>query len=169
MTLDILRKTGGWCVELQQPLKHGPKHEINQIEIRPCTADHMIRWAQEKIPSTLALLSELSDVPERLLRQLPSHDFDRVMLALAHLLPNIIKKDWEEGNRPIATPDEELPAHEAYVPAPDQVDPRYPSAQGPVVRMPPGPIMAPPKPTPEEMGDGSGLNMAIPPTVNPVH
>jgi len=68
MTLDILRKTGGWCVELNQPLKLGPNKEITAIEIRPTTADQMIRWGQQRIPSTLALLSELCDVPEKVLQ-----------------------------------------------------------------------------------------------------
>ena len=165
MTLDILRKTGGWCVELHQPLKFGPNHEIKQIEIRPPTADHTIRWAQAKIPSTLALLSELCDVPERVLRQLPMQDFDRVMLALAYVMPTVIKNDWEEGNRPMATPDEEMPVHEVHVPGPDQLDPRFPAADGPVVRYGAGPVMQKPPPEPE----GSGMNVSVPETTLPVH
>jgi hypothetical protein len=169
MTLDILRRTGGWCVELQHPLKSGPGpgHEITQIEIRPSTADHMIRWVNFQIPSVLALLSELTDVPERILRQLPSQDFDRVMLAFHNLLPAAIKQDWVEGTRPLATPPDELPPQE-LIPPPDQLDPRYPSAGGPVVRMGPGPAIKPPSP-PEEQGDGSGMNMAMPQTAVPVH
>ncbi len=161
MTLDILRKTGGWAVELQQPLKLGPNHEIAQIEIRPTTADHMIRWAEGRIPSTLALLSELCDVPERALRQLPSADFDRVMLALHNVLPNVIKNDWAEGGRPLATPEESLPAQEVMVPGTDQLDPRFPAAEGPVVRMGNAPL----KPPSRDDGDGSGMSMDMPVTI----
>jgi hypothetical protein len=164
VTLDILRKTGGWCVELQQPLKLGPNHEIAQIEIRPSTADHMIRWVQEKIPSTLALLSELCDVPERALRQLPSHDFDRVMLAFHNILPAAIRQDWTDGTRPLATPEEDIPVQQAMVPGTDQLDPRFPAAEGPVVRMGNAPL----KPPSRDDGDGSGMNMDLPPILSSV-
>lgn len=165
MTLDILRRTGGWCIELQQPLRLGPTKEITQIEIRPTTADHMIRWGQQRIPSTLALLAELTDVPERVLRQLPSHDFDRVMRALiVGIMPEVMKVDVEQGTRPLATPESEIPEQEAYVPPPDQIDPRFPAVDGPVVRMPPGPIIQP-KP-PEEPAP---MNMMPPLAARPVH
>src|SRR4029077_17426134 len=139
---------------IQQPLK-GHGKEITQIEIRPPTADHMIRWAQQKIPSSLALLSELCDVPEKLLRKLPSTDFDRVIMAFVHLMPTIIKQDWEAGNRPLATPEEELPPQEQYVPPPDQLDPRFPAVDGPVQRLKRSP---PPKPEPEsELENGAAM------------
>jgi hypothetical protein len=169
MTLDILRRTGGWCVELQQPLKLGPGKEITQIEIRPMTADHTIRWGEEAIPSTLALLSELCDVPERALRQLLHQDFDRVMMALGNVVSSIVKKSWEEGTRPLSTPDELLPAQEQFVPAVDQQDPRFPDAGGPVVRMQPGPIISPPAPQRDPADNGSGMNLSMPNVVAPVH
>ena len=59
MTLDILRRTGGWCVELQQPLKHHTG-DITAIEIRPLTGDLTIRWTNFEISSMLALLSRRS-------------------------------------------------------------------------------------------------------------
>lgn len=159
MTLDILRKTGGWCVELQRPLMVGPGREITQVEIRPTTADHMIRWMEGRIPSTLALLAELSDVPEPVLRQLLTADFDRVLMALHSVLPPIIKKDWEEGSRPLSTPEAELDTQQ-YVPAPDQIDPRFPAADGPVVRMGTGPLR-PPQPD----DDVPDMNLTAPSAV----
>jgi len=167
MTLDILRKTGGWCVELGQPLKVSPSKEITAIEIRPTTADQMIRWGQQRIPSTLALLSELCDVPEKVLRQLPSADFDRVMMALINIMPGVMKADFEQGARPLATPEEDLPQQEAHVPAPDQIDPRYPAADGPVVRMPPGPILQPPNKTADD--EAAQMNVRPPMAARPVH
>ena len=132
MSLDILRKTGGWCVELQTPLKHHTG-DVTAIEIRAPTADLVIRWGNYEISSMLALLSRLCDLPERLLRQLPQHDFDRVMFALINVVGPQIKADIEEGKRLLATPDEELPEEQA-IPVPDQIDPRFPAASGPVVR-----------------------------------
>jgi hypothetical protein len=172
VTLDILRRTGGWCVELQQPLK-GNSGDIPAIEIRPTTADQIIRWAQGQIPSTLALLSELCGVPERTLRQLPNQDFERVMLAMTYLMPAIVKADWEKGDRPLATPNEELVQQEDYVPPPDPVDPRFPLVDGPVRRMPPNPPANAKGPVassvPEPEGDAALMNMAAPPVITPVH
>lgn len=153
-------------IELQQPLKLGPSKEIAAIEIRPTTADHMIRWGQQKIPSTLALLSELCDVPERALRQLPSHDFDRVMQALIAVMPAVMKVDFEQGQRPLATPESEMPEQEQHVPAPDQVDPRFPAADGPVVRMPPGPII---QANSNKDDEAAPMNMSPPMAARPVH
>ena len=148
-----------------QPLKLGPSKEISQLEIRPTTADQMIRWGQGKIPSTLALLSELCDVPEKVLRQLPSGDFDRVMMALINIMPAVMKADFEQGHRPLATPEEDLPAQEQLVPAPDQIDPRFPAVDGPVVRMPPGPVIQ----QPSKADDAAPMNMMPPNAARPVH
>jgi hypothetical protein len=136
MTLDILRKTGGWCVELQQPLK-SHTGDITAIEIRPPTADIVIRWGNYEIDSMLALLSRLCDLPERLLRQLPTADFDRVMFAFMNTVGATIKADIESGKRLLATPDEQMTEPEQLVPPPDPVDPRFPDPGGPVVRLKP--------------------------------
>ena len=134
MTLDILRKTGGWCVELQQPLR-SHTGDITQIEIRPPTADIVIRWGNYEIDSMLALLSRLCGLPEKLLRQLPTADFDRVMFAFMNTVGSSIKADIEGGKRLLATPDEQLTEPEQIIPPPDQVDPRFPDPGGPVVRL----------------------------------
>lgn len=133
MTLDILRRTGGWCIELQQPLKHRGA-DIAAVEIRPPTADLVIRWTAFEIPSMLAMLSRLCDLPERLLRQLPQHDFDRVMFAFMQVVGPQIKAECEGGTRLLATPEEDLPESER-IPVSDQVDPRFPAVDGPVVRL----------------------------------
>jgi hypothetical protein len=138
------------------------------VEIRPATADHIIRWAQWRIPSTLALLAELSDIPEKTLRQLTSSDFDRVMLAMINVLPPLIKADWEQGQRPMATPEEELPEAERGVPPPDPLDPRFPAAEGPVRRLQSQPL--PPTTTsPPEAETPPEMNMVPPSVIQPVH
>lgn len=168
MTLDILRRTGGWCVELAVPLRHGPGREIEQIEIRTATADQIIRWTQGQIPSLMSLLSELCGVSEMMLRQLSSGDFERVTMAMLSVIPSIIKESWERGERPLATPVEELP-QELSAPPPDQIDPRFPAADGPVRRLQkreppraPAPEL-PPEPPPE----GGELNMGMPDMIRP--
>jgi hypothetical protein len=156
MTLDILRKTGGWAVELAQPLKHHTG-DITVIEIRPPTADLVIRWGNFEIQSMLALLSRLCGLPESLLRQLPQSDFNRVMLAFMNVVGPDIKADCESGKRLLATPDEDLPESEK-IPPPDQQDPRFPDAGGPVVRL------AEKKPPP---GD-TPMNFAPPPATEAI-
>lgn len=140
MTLDILRKTGGWCVELQQPLKTHAG-EVTAIEIRSLTADHVIRWDNFEISSQLALLSELCGVSERSLRQLPATEFSRVMFAFNNMLP----PTFNTKDRLMATPDDQLPPEE--IPPPDQQDPRFPATSGPVVRLT---ERKPPVPPPED-------------------
>jgi hypothetical protein len=161
MSIDILRRSGGWCVELQYPLR-GHAGDISAIEIRRPTGDHVIRWGEGAIVSLLALLSELSDVPEKLLRQLPSNEFDRVIFALLQTIPAAMKADLEKGERPLATPEYELPPSER-VPAPDQIDPRFPAVDGPVQRI----RQEPPAVVPA--ADGSGMNLTAPSVSQPVH
>ena len=133
MASDTLRKSGGWCVELRYPVKHHIAGEISAIEIRKPNADQVIRWRQDQYPSILAFLSQLCGVQERVLRQLDSDDFDRVIFAFMNCMPSAVKDDLGESKKPLATPDDELPEAER-VPIPDQVDPRFPVADGPVVR-----------------------------------
>jgi hypothetical protein len=154
MTLDILRKTGGWCVELQQPLKTH-SGAVSAIEIRPPSADHVIRWGAYEIPSMLALLSELCGLSEKELRQLPATEFSRVMFAFNSVLPPTI--DTKE--RLLATPEEQMPVSE-QVPPPDQDDPRFPAAGGPVVRL----AEKKPQPAPEE----KPLDLSPPPITEAV-
>ena len=161
MTTTTLKRNGSWVVELQQPL-HGFGREHTEITIRPATADHMIRWGLQQVPSTMALLAELCDIPEKILRQLPIQDFNRVMLALNHVVPDNVKTDWNEGNRPLATAEEELPLQEQGIPPPDPEDPRFPKVDGPVVRMKPGP------PTSPEPVDDGGMNLAPPTAMHAV-
>ena len=128
MTIDILRKTGGWMVELQQPLM-GRSGEITAVEIRRPTADVVIRWGKWQIESTLALMAELTGLPEKVIRQLPNDDFDRVLFALTNVVGPIIKADLETGARPLALEEEQLPEAERGVPPPDPLDPRFPAVE----------------------------------------
>jgi hypothetical protein len=158
MSLEILRKTGGWCIELQQPLKTY-NGEMAAIEIRPPSADHVIRWAAYEIPSILALLSDLCGVTEKQLRQLSAQDFERVYFALRYVVPSSIRVDIEENKRVLATPEEDIPEDQS-IPPPDQSDPRFPDPGGPVVRLTERkPPPSPPPPLPEDQP----MNFAPPP------
>jgi hypothetical protein len=142
MSLDILRRSGGWCVELVVPIKTAMDKQI----------DHAIRWAEGRYASSLALLAEMCDVSENLLRELTTEDFDRVMLAYYNVVPQTIRRDFENGVRPLATP-EEMQTPEERIPVPDPIDPRFPKVEGPVTRAnPPTPAPPPPvKPAAEGM------------------
>ena len=163
MTLDILRRTGGWCIELQQPLKHRG-NDVTAVEIRPLTADLVIRWQAYEISSMLALLSRMCDLPELLLRQLQQDDFKRVMFAFMYAVGPEIKAECEEGKRLLATPEEDLPQSER-IPVPDQVDPRFPATDGPVVRL----TEKKPSPPPSPPDNGSPMNLGPPSISERVH
>jgi hypothetical protein len=147
MALDILRRTGGWCVELMVPIKVGVK-EVDQIEIKPPTIAVMTRWQRGDIPSSMALLAELSGVPEMALTNISYPDADRVLLALYSVVPKPMQADFTAGARPLATPEELMPEPEAGTRPLAQDDPRFPQHDGPVVPLGPVPA-APPAPPPE--------------------
>lgn len=144
---DTLKADGGWDVELIKPLKHSNGTVITTISIRPTELDQTIRWGSQEIPSTLALLSEMSGVPESLLRTLTYPDVDRVMLAYSQVIPTLIRTDFENGSRPFATPDDEL-SDEDKASVGNAVDPRFPKVAGVVHRYKKPEPAAAPVPTP---------------------
>ena len=147
-----MRRNGAWIVELITPIKDRTR-EITSVEINPPDFDTVIRWGRGEIPSTLALLAELSNLPEVLLRSLVYPDVDRIMTALVFVVPQIIKEDLENAAKPLAVPrEDEGPVNEAV----DPIDPRYPKVPGPIQRWP-GPASVD-----EEEGDGSGISADIP-------
>lgn len=154
MTIDILRKTGGWLVELQQPLKHHGK-DVLAVELRAATANTVIRWEDGKFLSTLGMVSEMSGLPERLLRELDAKDLDRVLLALSCMLPPVMQEAMRTQRLPLATPDDEMNESQK-LPVDDQIDPRFPAVDGPVHRMKP---KEPPK------SDDEAMNLSPPGTV----
>lgn len=162
MAHDTLRRHGGWSVELIHPLRVG-NHTVEQIDIRPPELDHVIRWGDGRIASTLALLAELSEQPEAALRTLRYPDVERVMLALANVIKDTpMHADFIKGVRPIATPPTaasavwEMPAAvaapEVIAGINDDVDPRFPKVAGQVMRFkPPAPETAPPVELPPQV------------------
>jgi hypothetical protein len=150
MAFDIMRRTGGWAVELATPIKHA-NQTIEVVEIRPLTIETMVRWSSGQFPSSLALLAELSGIPEMVLRQISYPDADRVMLALYNVVPQALKDDLTNGVRPMATPADAVPPEEPGARAVDQNDPRFP-AETTVL-----PIRPPP-----EGGPGMALDMPDP-------
>lgn len=135
-----MKRDGGWTVELIHPLRVGGK-AVEQIDIRPPELDHVIRWNSQTIPSTLALMSELTGVPEAALRTLCYPDVDRVMLAFANVIKGTsMLIDFEKGTRPIATPKPvvaEAEPVEVMSGVSDDIDPRFPKVAGPVRRFAP--------------------------------
>jgi hypothetical protein len=149
-------------VELQQPLRTRGG-EVAEVEIRRPNADAMIRWARWDIPSSLALLAELCGLPEKVIRQLPLDDFERVMFAFRQVVGPAILQDIEDGKRPLASEEEELPEGEQGVPPPDPIDPRFPAVDGPVRRLQPKPVA--PAPTAEADMAAADIDLSAPQTI----
>jgi hypothetical protein len=167
MPSNTLKRDGSWVVELLMPIKDNQNRDINEITISSPGFEHVIRWGTQEIPSTLALLSELTGLPEKMLRTITYPDVDRVMLAFTAILPPAIKADFAKGARPFATAMDELPPGP---PLNDPIDPRYPRVDGPVQRMPssmPGPKVVPSPDTPAQSDDG-GVVAAMPETMRAV-
>jgi hypothetical protein len=160
MALDILRRTGGWCVELAVPIKVGVK-EVDQIEIKPPTIAMMTRWQRGDIPSSMALLAELSGVPELALTNISYPDADRVLLALYSVVPKPMQADFTAGERPLATPEELMPKPDPGTRPVAEDDSRFPQHDGPVQPLkPPEPPSPPPMPPPMPGTDaGVGFDM----------
>jgi len=156
---NTLKRTGQWAVELLTPLHHQGR-EITEIVISPPGFEHVIRWGLQEIPSTLALLAELTGLPEKLLRMITYPDVDRVMLAFTALMPATIQADFSKGTRPFATPIDELPVDQIIN---DQIDPRYPHVDGPVQRnIEPVPVSRMPAPSRRESPEPSNGGLAAP-------
>lgn len=167
MTGNItMKRSSVWIVELYTPLKHGGK-DITEVVINPAGFETVIRWGRDEIPSTMALLAEQTGLPERLLRTITYPDVDRLMLAFTAAMPPSIQADFNAGKKQFATDDDELPQDEEVN---DQVDPRFPKVDGPVVRMTqPEKTAVTPTPAPDlPVRDGSGLSAAPPETMRAV-
>lgn len=135
---DTLRRDGGWTVELITPVKTG-QGDVSIIDISPPSFNHVIRWGSDEIPSTLALLSELSGVSEATLKALTYPDVNRVMKAFYEVLPPELRSQFEKGAKPLATPADEMTDAQLIAEqraSVDQVDPRFPAIDGPVTRVP---------------------------------
>jgi hypothetical protein len=162
------RRDGSWVVELAIPLQHAGK-QLDELRLKPLSMGQLVRWNNEQIPSVMALMAELTDLPELLLRQITFPDVDRVMLVFASMMPPVIQQAMTNGSRPMATPDQLLPqGYTADTQVVDQSDPRFPHVDGPVrrfpappvVNLPPGqhaPPQSPPPPVPQPPQDTSHL------------
>ncbi len=133
-----MRRDGTFVVELFTSLKY-QNREVDHIIIQAARLEHTIRWNRGDIPSGFALLSELSNLPERLLRQAMGPDIDRITLAL-FTQAKFAQGDIFEGRRPLATPDEQLPEEKPETKLGDQIDPRFPHFEGPIKRFPTPPV-----------------------------
>jgi hypothetical protein len=141
-----MRNDGTFVVELYTPLKH-QNREIEYIVIQAPRYEHSIRWNRGEIPSGFALLAELTNLPERLLRQVTNPDIDRITFAL-FAQAKFAQTDVFEGKIPLATPDEQLP-EDMETPIVDQVDPRFPHVEGPIKRFPAPPVTQVPGAAPQ--------------------
>lgn len=155
MDRTTIKRNGGWTIELSTPID-----KIEQIDLAPVTLDHTIRWARGEIPSVLALITELTGVTEKQLKQLSGVDTDRLFIAFSFIASGAIKKDFENGTRPLATPLELMSDEERYAELDqnDPHDPRFPKIDEPVRR-----FDTPPEDHLEEPEHAdAGMNVAAP-------
>ena len=103
-----MRRDGSFVVELFTPLNHNGK-VIDCLIIKPTRFEHTTRWQRGEIPSALALLSELTDLPERVIRQAVYPDMDRITIALFAQARFAQADVLVNNERPFATPEELLP------------------------------------------------------------
>jgi hypothetical protein len=165
-----MRNDGTFVVELYTPLKY-QNRDIDHIIIQAPRYEHSIRWNRGEIPSGFALLSELCNLPERLLRQVVNPDIDRITFAL-FAQAKFAQTDVFEGKIPLATPDEQLPEESSETKLGDQIDPRFPHFEGPIKRFPTPPVtqvpgIAPapapaPSPTPAAPSENFDLGLTGP-------
>lgn len=158
-----MKRSGGWCIELSTPIG-----SVNELDIKPCSLDHTIRWARMEIPSVLALLAELTGVKESELKKLTGRDSDRVFVAFSFIVPQQIKDDFDAGARPLATPIEAMTDEQRYEELDSQVDdkdPRFPKVDGEVQRYKQEVLV--PQST-EEVTDTGGINIDAPPVMQKV-
>lgn len=158
MDRTTIKANGGWTIELSSPVDG-----IKEIDLSPLKLDHTIRWAQGHIPSVLALISELSGVKEKTLKQLSGVDTDRLFLAFSCIASGVIKKDFEEGTRPLATAFEQMSDDARYdeLDENDPDDPRFPKINEPVRRFETPPETADETDIEEQVPDG-GMNVSAP-------
>lgn len=158
-----------WAVTLLRPLKIPGREDVAVLKLRPFTLHDTARATRGEFRSTLALLAEISNIPEPVLNGMTYPDVDRVMIAFMSLLPQGVKDNISTGKLPFFSPPEELTAEETYEHA-DQVDdvnPLFPKVGGPIKRFksedirPPGQEPPPPsaKPAKQEEQLGSGFDM----------
>jgi hypothetical protein len=175
-----MKRDGGVRVELSTPLKIAGK-EVGHLDMGHVSLDQMIKWFEYRTPSTLALISDLCGIEEKHLRKLsasPGGDFNKMMTAFVQVAPTPIRKDFEEGKRPLATPaDWVAPEPEIKEDEVDPIDNRFPLVEGAnVIRSNPpphfkggGPRTVEPT-SEEEVDDGGiGLAAAIPPSARAVN
>ena len=129
-----LKADGSWAVELMHPVVHDGQ-TISSVVVHPVRFEQTIKWGRREYPSQLALLAELSQLPERVLRLLQYPDVDRVLIAMTGVLPASIAVDMRDNPVALATPDELLPPMQEDKIV-DQGDPRFPHVTEPIKRFP---------------------------------
>jgi hypothetical protein len=74
--------------------------EVSNVTIKPCQLDHLMRWRDGQIESSLSLLAQLTGLSELELRQITFPDAERLLNAFLEVLPSTIRDDIESGRNP---------------------------------------------------------------------
>ncbi len=87
---EVHKRDGSHVIELFVPVTWNMA-TFDSVHIRPILFDHVERYQAGEYPSLLALLSELTHMPEEKMRAIGFIDFQRVMSAFTMMLPDQIK------------------------------------------------------------------------------
>ena len=94
-----LNKTGGKTIQLFIPFDFNGKR-IESITLSPLRLGHALRWNEGAWKTSVALLVELADVEEAVIRELRYPDADRVMESFLTMLTPDIRDDIINGRVP---------------------------------------------------------------------
>jgi len=94
-----LNKTGGKTIQLFIPFEFNGK-KIESVTLSPLRLGHALRWNEGAWKTSVALLVELADVEEAVIRDLRYPDADRVMESFLTMLTPDIRDDIINGRIP---------------------------------------------------------------------
>jgi hypothetical protein len=130
--------------------------KLTSLDVDACRLDHLVRWQEGQIASSMALLAELTRMPEMQLMMLTFPDADRVLAAFLEIVPTPIRDDISNGKVPLSVtrpPVNEDNDEVEEVAARARTAPSWPNAPAvnvpPVARPPAGPPGVP-MPSPAE-------------------
>src|SRR4051812_16393733 len=122
-----VRRDGSRTVALLMPFTHLGQN-VEQVTFKPVVLDVTLRWQEGAIGGVLALMSELTGLPEHMLGQLRYPDADLVMDHFMAHLPKPISSSIANGEIPVPLAPIEPEATEAFPPMP-RMGPQQPADQ----------------------------------------
>lgn len=74
--------------------------KITEVRFKPFEWGWEIQWREGRIPSSLALLSTMTGMPQATLRRLTKVDYERVSAMMSVMVPDVIREAMASGQWP---------------------------------------------------------------------